>query len=136
MLLGLLVSCTGEPGVGRGASGGDTRPLREHEIGTSAEASAVANVLTALAREANIGAVPRGIGGTATLGNSVISFDDFALRVSGSTMTLAGNLVYRRAADGSFALDGIVDVQWSEIADTITLHDHQLTTSGGLTFAF
>lgn len=136
LLMGLFLSCTAEPGVGVSQGGGDSKPIREHEIQTPTEASAIANVLVELAGVASTGTALRGVGGTATVANGDIEFDDFVLRASGGTMTLAGDLVYRRQADGRFDLDGVVDVQWSQIGDTVTLHDHQLTTAGGLTVAF
>ena len=137
LLLGLFVSCTVEPAVGRSAAApGDTKPIHDHEIQSPAEASAVAHVLTELAGVASTGTALRGVGGTATVANGAITFDDFELRASGGTMTLAGDLLYRRQPDGHFALDGVVDVQWSAIADTVTLHDHELTTQSGLTVAF
>ena len=136
LLMGLFLSCTGEPAIGVNANHGDSKPVREHQIQTASDAGAVVSVLTALVREASAGLALRGVGGNATTGDHWIAFDDFELRASGGTLTLAGDLVYRGEAGHSFDLDGVIDVQWSSIADTVTLHDHVLTTAGGLTFAF
>jgi hypothetical protein len=139
LLMGFLVSCSaGETGVGtfRGPGGDFTKPIRQHEIQTGPEAIEVASAITTLVRDANSGTALRGVGGTATVSDNALGFDAFVLNLRGGAMTLDGDLAYVRDASGHFSLDGILDVQWSEISDTITLHGHELTSASGQTFTF
>jgi len=136
LLMGLFLSCTAEPGVGVNRNHGDSKPIREHQIQTGPEAAAVAGVLLNLAREVSTGVALHGVDGRAAVSGSTIEFDDFVLRLSAGDMTLAGSLAFVRGANGQFSLDGVLDVQWSEISDTVTLHDRTLTTASGKTFAF
>ena len=137
ILMGLFLSaCTDEPGVGVNRYHGDSKPVREHEIQTGPEALAVAGELVTLVREASTGTALRGVDGSASVSGTTVGFEDFVLRLRGGDMTLAGEVAYRHDASGQLALDGVVDVQWSEISDTVTLHDRTLTTASGKTFAF